>query len=102
MLPGFAGWAMRNVHPHKVPGYAAVTLSLKKTGVPTGDATSEQMEAVAGLADRSSFGELRVSHEQNLILADVRQRDLEALWQEARALGLATPNIGLLTNITSC
>ncbi|MBS1219713.1 MAG: cysI, partial [Proteobacteria bacterium] len=76
---GFANWAARNVHAHKVPGYAAVTLSLKKTGVPPGDATAEQMDAVADLADRYSFGELRVSHEQNLILADVRQSDLRAL-----------------------
>ena len=98
----FGAWAKRNVHPHKVPGYAAVTLSLKKTGVPTGDVTSGQMEAIADLADRYSFGELRVSHEQNLILADVRQKDLRALWAQARALGLATPNIGLLTNIISC
>ncbi|HSN42093.1 MAG TPA: nitrite/sulfite reductase [Burkholderiales bacterium] len=99
---GFANWARRNVHPHKVPGYAAATLSLKKTGVPPGDATADQMDAVADLADRYSFGELRVSHEQNLILADVRQSELYALWQEAKALGLATPNIGLLTNIISC
>jgi sulfite reductase (NADPH) hemoprotein beta-component len=100
--PGFEAWRKRNVHGHKVPGYAAVTLSLKKTGVAPGDATVEQMEAVADLADRYSFGELRVSHEQNLILADVRESDLPALWREARALGLATPNIGLLTNIISC
>jgi sulfite reductase (NADPH) hemoprotein beta-component len=100
--PGFANWAKRNVHGHKVPGYAAVTLSLKKTGVPPGDVTSEQMEAIADLAERYSFGELRVSHEQNLILADVRQQDLPSLWHEARELGLATPNIGLLTNIISC
>src|SRR5215510_6282494 len=100
--PGFANWAKRNVHGHKVPGYAAVTLSLKKTGVPPGDVTSDQMEAIADLAERYSFGELRVSHEQNLILADVRQRDLPALWHEARELGLATPNIGLLTNVIAC
>ncbi|HJY78580.1 MAG TPA: nitrite/sulfite reductase [Burkholderiales bacterium] len=100
--PGFAAWARRNVHGHKVPGYAAVTLSLKKTGVPPGDVTSDQMDAIAGLAERYSFGELRVSHEQNLILADVRQADLPSLWREARELGLATPNIGLLTNIISC
>ena len=99
---GFANWAKRNVHNHKVCGYAAVTLSLKKTGVPPGDVTSDQMEAIADLADRYSFGELRVSHEQNLILADVRQHDLPALWREARSLGLATPNIGLLTNIIAC
>jgi sulfite reductase (NADPH) hemoprotein beta-component len=101
-VPGFAPWLKRNVHPHKVPGYAAVTLSLKRAGVPPGDATSEEMEAIADLAERYSFGELRVSHEQNLILADVRRGDLPALWREARALGLATPNVGLLTNIISC
>jgi sulfite reductase (NADPH) hemoprotein beta-component len=95
-------WVKRNVHPHKVPGYAAVTLSLKRSGVPPGDVTSDQMEAIAGLAERYSFGELRVTHEQNLVLADVRRRDLPALWREAKALGLATPNIGLLTNIISC
>jgi sulfite reductase (NADPH) hemoprotein beta-component len=98
----FGNWVRRNVQPHKVAGYAAVTLSLKKTGVPPGDATADQMDAVADLADRYSFGELRVSHEQNLILADVRQTDLYELWQEAKALGLATPNIGLLTNIIAC
>ncbi|OGA74789.1 MAG: sulfite reductase [Betaproteobacteria bacterium RIFCSPLOWO2_12_FULL_65_14] len=101
-VPIFRAWRKRNVHGHKVPGYASVTLSLKKTGVPPGDVTSDQMDAIADLADRYSFGELRVSHEQNLILADVRTRDLPALWREARALGLATPNIGLLTNIISC
>jgi sulfite reductase (NADPH) hemoprotein beta-component len=100
--PAFLAWAKRNVHAHKVTGYAAVTLSLKKTGVPPGDVTSDQMNAIADLADRYSCGELRVSHEQNVVLADVRQRDLAALWREARALDLATPNIGLLTNIISC
>ncbi len=98
----FAAWAKRNVHPHKVSGYAAVTLSLKKTGVPPGDVTADQMDAIASLADRYSFGETRVSHEQNLILADVAQRDLYELWHELRPLGLATPNIGLLTNIIAC
>jgi sulfite reductase (NADPH) hemoprotein beta-component len=101
-VPGFGAWAKRNVQPHKVPGYAAVTLSLKKTGVPPGDVTAEQMDAIADLADRHSFGELRVSHEQNLVLADVRQSDLVELWREARRLGLATPNLGLLTNIIAC
>ena len=101
-LPGSASWLKRNVHPHKVPGYAAVTLSLKTTGVPPGDVSSDQMDAIADLADRYSHGELRVSHEQNLVLADVRQADLVALWREARAVGLATPNLGLLTNIISC
>jgi sulfite reductase (NADPH) hemoprotein beta-component len=98
----FSRWAERNVHPHRVPGYAAVTLSLKKTGVPPGDATAEQMDFVADLAERYSFGELRVSHEQNLILADVRKRDLFAVWQAAKSQGLATANIGLLTNIIAC
>ena len=101
-VPAFAAWRRRNVHAHKQPGYAAVTLSLKKTGVPPGDLTCEQMDAVAGLAERYSFGELRVTHEQNLVFADVRQDALEALWRELRALGLATPNVGLLTNIISC
>ena len=98
----FSRWVERNVHAHKQPGYAAVTLSLKSTGASPGDATSEQMEAVAGLAERYSFGELRVSHEQNLVLPDVRKRDLHALWLEAKSAGLATPNIGLLTDIVSC
>ncbi len=98
----FDNWAKRNVHPHKVPGYAIVSLSLKKTGVPPGDVTSDQMDAIADLADRYTFGELRVSHEQNLIFSDVRQSQLFALWTELKALGLATPNIGLLTNIVCC
>ncbi|HKQ29714.1 MAG TPA: nitrite/sulfite reductase, partial [Burkholderiales bacterium] len=98
----FARWVERNVHAHKISGYAAVTLSLKKTGVPPGDCTSEQMEMVADLADRYSFGELRVSHEQNLVLADVRKSDLYALWEEAKRAHLATPNIGLLTDIVCC
>jgi len=98
----FCNWAERNVHAHKVPGYAIVSLSLKKTGVPPGDVTSDQMDAIADLADAYTFGELRVSHEQNLIFADVRQADLFALWTELKALGLATPNIGLLTNIICC
>ena len=100
--PGFSAWVKRNVHAHKLPGYAAVTLSLKKTGVAPGDATADQMDAIAALADSYSFGELRVSHEQNLILADVRKSDLIAIWQAAKTLGLATPNIGLLTNIIAC
>jgi sulfite reductase (NADPH) hemoprotein beta-component len=98
----FFAWTRRNVHPHKVAGYAAVTASLKQTGVPPGDVTADQMDALADLADRYSFGELRVSHEQNLIFADVAKRDLHPLWQALRALGLATPNVGLLTNIIAC
>jgi sulfite reductase (NADPH) hemoprotein beta-component len=98
----FSNWVKRNVFPHKVPGYAVVTLSLKKTGVPPGDATSDQMDAVADLADAYSFGELRVSHEQNLIFTDVKQAELLTLWGELKALGFATPNIGLLTDIVCC
>ena len=98
----FARWVERNTHPHKVAGYAAVTLSLKKHGVPPGNISAEQMDLVADLADRYSFGELRISHEQNIILADVRKSDLHAVWQVARENGLATPNVGLLTGIICC
>lgn len=98
----FANWMQRNAKPHKMPGYAAVVLSLKKTGIAPGDATAEQMDAAAELAERFSFGELRITHMQNLVLADVKQSDLIALWQAAKALGMATPNIGLLTDIICC
>ena len=100
--PGFSRWVQRNVHPHVVPGYSAVTVSLKKTGAPPGDATTGQMEIIAQLADLYSFGELRVTHEQNLVFADVRKFDLYALWLALREHGLATPNIGLLTNVIAC
>ncbi len=98
----FARWAERNVRAHKRRGYAIVTLSLKRTGVPPGDATASEMDAIAALADRYSFGEVRVTHEQNLVFADVLQSDLHALWTKLKALGLATPNIGLLTDIICC
>jgi len=98
----FSGWMSRNVRPHKKQGYAIVTLSLKKTGIPPGDATSAQMDVLADMADRYSFGELRVTHEQNLVLADVKQTDLLAIYTEAKAHGLATPNIGLLTDMICC
>jgi len=100
--PAFAAWAKRSLHAHKTPGYRAVTLSLKPHGKAPGDATSEQMHVVADLAAQYSFGEIRVSHEQNLILADVKLSDLFAVWEKARAHGLATPNIGLLTDIICC
>jgi len=98
----FADWMQRNVRPHKVPGYAAVLLSLKKTGVAPGDVTADQMDRIADMADRYSFGELRATHKQNLVLADVKQSDLVSLWKEASAHGLATPNIGLLTDMICC
>ncbi len=100
--PSFAAWVKRNVHAHKTVGYRAVTLSLKPHGTAPGDATAEQMHVVADLADQYSFGELRVSHEQNLILADIKLSDLFVVWEKARANGLATPNIGLLTDIICC
>ena len=100
--PGFARWRSRNTRAHKRPGYVAVTLSLKPTGVAPGDLTDKQLDAVAELAERYSFGFLRTSHEQNIILADVEQRQLHALWLELRQLGFATPNIGLLTDIICC
>ncbi len=100
--PAFAAWVKRSVHGHKVPGYAAVTLSLKAPGAAPGDISDVQMDAVADLADRFSFGELRVAHEQNVVLTDIRKRDLYELWQAARAQRLATPNLGLLTDMICC
>lgn len=99
----FARWVSRNVRPHRVQGYASVVLSTKPGAeAPPGDATAEQMEQVADWAERFGFGEIRVAHEQNLVLPDVRKADLHALWQEACAAGLGTPNQGLLTDIIAC
>jgi len=98
----FAKWVERNARGHKRPGYASVVISLKKTGVPPGDITDAQLDLVADWADRYSFGEVRSTHEQNLVLADVKQSDLFALWEELRANGLATPNFGLLTDMICC
>ncbi|MBP0618642.1 nitrite/sulfite reductase [Cupriavidus consociatus] len=98
----FRLWLHSNVHPHRVPGYAAVTASLKATGRAPGDITAGQMDLMADLAERHGFGELRVSHEQNLILADVRRSGLPALWRALDAAGLATPNVGRITNIIAC
>ena len=95
-------WLQRNVHAHQVPGYKAVTLSLKRAGLPPGDATADQMDAAAALSERYSLGELRVSHDQNLVLPWVRQADLPALFEAARAAGFATPNIGLITDMINC
>jgi len=98
----FSRWLARNVHAHKVSGYAAVTLSLKTPGAAPGDASVAQMQTAADLADEYSFGELRVAHEQNLVLSDVPQKDLYAVWQKARAAGLASANIGLLADMIVC
>jgi sulfite reductase (NADPH) hemoprotein beta-component len=99
---GYERWLQRNVGAHRLPGLRAVTLSLKRAGLPPGDVTAGQMERAAALAERYSAGELRVSHDQNLLLPWVRAADLPALWREARALGLATPNVGLLTDMIAC
>ena len=100
--PAFERWLGRNVHPHRVKGHAAVTLSLKRPAMAPGDVTADQMEAIAGLAERFSFGELRVTHEQNLVFADVERDRLYELWQALRPLGLASANIGLIGNVISC
>ncbi|GED44304.1 sulfite reductase [Vreelandella aquamarina] len=98
----FARFVTNNVTDHKVPGYKAVTLSLKRREHAPGDVTADQMEAVADLADRYSFGEVRVTHEQNLVLSDVPVDELEALWKELDALGMANPTVGTLNDIICC
>jgi len=98
----FDRWMRGNVVEHKVPGYAIVNVSLKAPGRVPGDITADKMDAVANLADKYSFGEIRVSHRQNLVLVDVKQSDLEELWRELYALELATPNLGLLSDIICC
>ena len=98
----FARWLERNVRAHRVPGYAAVTLSLKPVGVPPGDVTDTQLEAIADLAEAFSFGEARVTHHQNLVFADVHRADLYRLWRELKTLGFATPTIGTLGDIICC
>ncbi len=90
------------MHGHRLPGYRAVTLSLKRPGQPPGDATDRQMDLAADLADRFSLGELRVSHDQNLVLPWVRAEDLPALWEAAKAAGYGVPNIGVLTDMIAC
>ena len=100
--PLFERWRKNSVAPHKVQGYSIVTLSLKPVGGPPGDATADQMDAVADLADKYSFGEIRVGHEQNLVLPHVAKRDLPKLWKALDRLGLATPNVNLVTDIIAC
>ncbi len=98
----FDFWVRANISDHKVPGYAIANISLKPIGGIPGDATAEQMRVVADLADRYSFGEIRVTHEQNLVLPSVKQSDLFAVWEGLREAELATANIGLVTDIISC
>jgi sulfite reductase (NADPH) hemoprotein beta-component len=98
----FQRWLQRNVGAHRLTAYRAVTLSLKRAGLPPGDVTADQMDGAAALADRYSQGELRVTHDQNLLLPWVHEDDLPALWRAAQAGGFATPNIGLLTDMIAC
>jgi sulfite reductase (NADPH) hemoprotein beta-component len=98
----FQAWYRYNTRPHRVAGYRAAFISLKAHGQNPGDMSSGQMEAVAALADRLSFGLIRVTHSQNLLLADVKQSELHGLWQQLRGLGLAMPNIGTLTDMIAC
>ena len=98
----FARWLKRNVISHQQAGYAAVTVTVKSPGRPPGDITAGEMRSLATLAEQYSFGELRVSHEQNLVLANVRQSDLNALWLALRELGLGEANAGLISDIIAC
>ncbi len=100
--PDFAVWVDRQVHAHKLPGHAIVTISLKPKGGIPGDASSAQMDLIADLAERYAHSEIRVTHSQNLVLADVRKADLHALWQALEPAGLATPNLDLVTDIIAC
>ena len=98
----FATWVRNNVVAHKKSGYAIVNISLKKTGEVPGDATAEQMDAVADLAEKYSFDELRVTHKQNLVLPHVRQKDLFEIWTALTDIGFAEANIGLIGDIIAC
>jgi sulfite reductase (NADPH) hemoprotein beta-component len=100
--PLFERWRRNSVFTHKVQGYSIVTLSLKPVGGPPGDATADQMDALADLADKYSFGEIRVGHEQNLALPHVAKRDLPVLWKALERIGLATPNVNLVSDIIAC
>ena len=100
--PAFAAWYRYNTRTHKVAGYRIVIVSLKKHGEAPGDMTADTMDALAALADRVSFGMLRTTHDQNLVLADVPERLLAEVWEQLSVLGLATPNIGTLTDMICC
>ncbi len=101
-IPAFAKWVKYNTTEHKVPGYRNVFVSLKAPDSPPGDITADQLDAIADLADRYSFGEVRNTHRQNMVLADVKQADLYELWQKLDKLNLATPNIGTATDMICC
>jgi sulfite reductase (NADPH) hemoprotein beta-component len=98
----FANWAKTNLTPHRVPGYAIATISLKEIGATPGDATADQLDAAAQLMDDFGYDEIRVTHEQNLVLPHVRKKDLPALFARLQTLGLATANAGLITDIICC
>jgi sulfite reductase (NADPH) hemoprotein beta-component len=100
--PEFLAWYRYNTRQHKIPGYRAVIVSLKAHGEPPGDITAQQMDDLADLADRVSSGQLRATHDQNLVLGEVRQIDLFETWRQLAALNLATPNIGTLTDMICC
>ncbi|WP_439102378.1 nitrite/sulfite reductase [Congregibacter sp.] len=100
--PLFAAWVQRNTQAHKQPGYRAVTVTLKATGQPPGDISAAQMDALAKLADAYSFGEIRTTHEQNMVLADVRESELRSLWEALQPLGLAGSNAGHITDMICC
>ena len=100
--PAFAAWVRHNVADHKVAGYHNVFVALKTPGVAPGDITADQMDALADLADRYSFGQIRATHHQNLLLADVRQADLYPLWQDLQTQQLAAPVIGTLADMICC
>ena len=100
--PIFGNWVRRNTREHRVAGYRIVDISLKATGFAPGDITDRQLERVADLADRYAFGEMRTTHQQNLVLADVATEELYDLWQQLQSAGLATPNIGYLTDMICC
>ncbi len=100
--PAFGTWYDHNTQSHKIDGYRIVHVSIKAPGKPPGDVTAMQMRGVADLADQFSFGQVRVTHEQNLVLADVAEADLPAVWEALRRHALATPNIGTLTDIICC
>jgi len=98
----FENWKKTNIHQHRAPGYAIVTISLKEPGKIPGDASAGQMDAIADLMDEFSVGEIRVTHEQNLVLPHVKQRDLPVIHARLKAIGLSTPNAGLITDIICC